>query len=227
MPKGDRVKTTKLTAVLVLCSLMLVSCASLLDKLGFDTYDYMSEPILSTHPADGETADMLEDFLSILVTDSTNLPTFTKTGDAIREYRDAVLSYMLKTGYAKYSGNTALIAKAEKAYPEYSITQIIPESDFEATMYRTFGGDVKISHRDGKRFMYLSKVGAYISPVIPEDHGFEIAVTKLEETEKTYRVRFRVLADNGEDSEIYFALVIKREDGTLYIKRLVLSSDMS
>ena len=55
-------KTTKLTAVLVLCSLMLVSCASLLDKLGFDTYDYMSAPILSTHPADGETADMLEDW---------------------------------------------------------------------------------------------------------------------------------------------------------------------
>ncbi|MBR5680219.1 MAG: hypothetical protein IKX19_06150 [Clostridia bacterium] len=208
---------------------LLASCA-LLDRLGFDTYDYMSEPVLRSAPADGEEAAALEDLLGMLITDSEQLPTFERMGDAIREYRDAVLTWMLKSNYMKYSGNTALIQKAEQAYPEYHITQIIPEGEFEATMYRCFGGDVKITHKNGDRFYYLPKVNAYISPVMPEDSGLRAHIVSLDETNRTWRIRFQVLPEGGKadrDTVTYFALVIKREDGTHYIKRLQTADEVN
>ncbi len=209
----------------VLLLLVLTSCTladKIADKLGFDTYDYMAETVTATHETDGEIADTVEDILEILVTDSTHLATFDNMGDAIKAYNDAVLTHMLETGYSKYSGNVDLINRAIAAYPEYSITQIIPQAEYEATMYQYFGGDVKITHRDGERFKYLSKVSAYISPVAPTESGLHPEVTYLAETEKTYRVKFIVTADEGGvDSPEYFALIIKRDDGTHYIKKLL------
>lgn len=211
--------------ITVLLLLSLTSCTiadRIADKLGFDTYDYMGETVNTTHDTDGEIAKNIEDILEILVTDSTQLATFDNMGDAIKAYSDAVLTHMLETGYAKYSGNVDLINKAIAAYPEYSITQIIPQSEYEATMYRYFGGDVKITHRDGERFKYLSKVSAYISPVTPTESGLHPDVTYIAETDKTYRVKFIVAAEDGEvDSPEYFALIIKRDDGTHYIKKLL------
>lgn len=224
---GGRMKKRLLLLLPALC-VLLTSCA-LLDRLGFDTYDYMSEPVLRSVPEDGEEAAQLADLLGILITDSEQLPTFEHMGDAIREYRDAVLTSMLKASYMKYSGNTALIRKAEQAYPEYHITQIIPEGEFEATMYRCFGGDVKITHKSGERFYYLPKVNAYISPVMPEDSGLRIHIITVDETARTWRVRFRVLPEGGKatrDTVTYFALVIKREDGTLYIKKLLTAENV-
>jgi len=205
--------------------LLVLSSCRLLDQLGFDTYDYMGEEVRRTLPADGPEAGRLEDLLAMLVTDSDDLPTFTRMGDAIREYRDTVLTYMLSTGYLKYSGNTDLIAEAERAYPEFHITQVIPEAEFESVMYEIFGGDVKITHRDGERFQYLSRVGAYVTTLMPEASQYRPRIVELKETEKTYRVRFRVVPANDTESDgtmsrEYFALVIKREDGTRYIKRL-------
>lgn len=212
------------TLPIFFCLLMLTSCG-LVDKLGFDTYDYMSEEITQIHEPDSDKAAELEDLLDILITDSPQLTTFESMGDAIKAYRDAVLSYMLETGYSKYSGNTELINKAAKDYPGYNITQIIPESEFETTMYRCFGGSVKITHADGVKFKYLSGVGAYISSIAPEDSGYMPEISYLAETEKTYRIRFCVVSEEIKSDE-YFALVIKREDGTLYIKKLLNSSDV-
>ena len=219
--------------ITVLLLLSLTSCtlsATIADKLGFDTYDYMGESITAVHPVDGELAADVEEILEILVTNSPYLQTFDNMGDAIKLYNDAVLSYMLEKGYSKYSGNVDLINKATAAYPEYSITQIIPQSEYEATMYQYFGGDVKITHRDGQMFKYLSKVGAYISPVTPMSSGLEPDVTYLSETAKTYRVKFKVVSENekaGEESPEYFALIIKRDDGTYYIKKLLDGSQVS
>ena len=217
--------------ITILLLLILTSCTlgdRIADKLGFDTYDYMSETVHTVHRTDGDLAANIEDILEILVTDSTVLPTFDNMGDAIKAYNDAVLTHMLETGYSKYSGNVDLINKAIAAYPEYSITQIIPQSEYEATMYRYFGGDVKITHRDGERFMYLSKVSAYISPVAPTNSGLHPDVTYLAETDKTYRVKFRIVTedDTNMDSTEYFALIIKSDDGTHYIKKLLQGSDV-
>ena len=204
---------------------MLTSCR-LIDQLGFDTYDYMSESVTSTHGTVGELCDTLEDLLGILITDSPTLETFSDMGGAIRCYRDEVLTYMLETGYSKYSGNTALIEAAERAYPQYHVTQIIPEGEFEATMYRVFGGSVKLTHKSSERFEYLDKVGAYISPVMFDESALSADITYIGETDKTYRVRFFVSADGERVSDEYFALIIKRDDGTLYIKKLLASADV-
>lgn len=230
-PEGGRVKNRIRLFPLLLLALVLTSC-SLLDQLGFDTYDYMGEEILRSLPADGPEAVKIEDLLTMLITNTDDLPTFTRMGDAIREYRDTVLTYMLSTGYLKYSGNTALIAEAEEAYPEFHITQVIPESEFESVMYEIFGGDVKITHRDGERFQYLSRVGAYVTTLMPEASLYKPKITDLKETEKTYRVRFRVISaeedgSGGTMSGEYFALVIKREDGTHYIKRLQSAEELN
>ncbi len=210
----------------VLCAALCLTSCSLVDKLGFDTYDYMSEKVRAVHEVDSDLALQLEEFLDILITDSMTLETFDTMNDAIRLYRDAVLTYMLETGYSKYSGNKDLIEKAEEAYPGYHITQIIPKDEFEATMYRCFGGNVMITHQDSARFKYLDKVGAYISPVTLTTDGLKADVKALYETEKTYRVRF-VVEDGVTSSVEYFALIIKREDGTLYIKRLMESTVVS
>ena len=190
-----------------------------LDKLGFDTHDYSGESVTGICETDGETAAMLTDMLDILVSSSTGLQEFTKMKDAISLYRDAVLTHMLETEYARYSGNQTLIEKASKEYPEYQITQIIPAADFEATMYQYFGGSVKISHKDGQVFRYLRKVDAYISPVAPSGSECGIILNTIEETENTYRVYFTITAGENMTKE-YFALIIKREDGTHYFKQI-------
>ncbi|MBQ4592669.1 MAG: hypothetical protein IJP32_09955 [Clostridia bacterium] len=218
-----------LSLILVLGT--LTSCG-LLDRLGFDTYDYMSESVTKTHDASGETAVMLEELLMILVTDSPVLPTFDNMSDAITFYRDAVLEHLLASDYAKYSGNGKLIERAMKQYPEYQITQVLPELEFEATMYRCFGGDVMITHKDGNKFRYLPGVGVYIPMLAISDSGYTADITSLAETEKTYRVRFKVKSvpdENGNvtESEEYFALVIKREDETLYIKKLLHGNEVN
>ena len=209
----------------VLLSLLMLSSCTILDKLGFDTYDYMSETVTQTHEAEGETALMLSDVLNILVTDSPELVKFEHMGDAIKAYREAVLDYMLETGYSKYSGNTALMSEAAEKYPEYSITQLIPEREFEATMYRYFGGDVMITHSDGSRFKYLEKVSAYVSAVPMSDSGYRAVITAVSETDKTYRVWFFVSSETIR-SDDYFALIIKRDDVTLYIKKLLKAADV-
>ncbi len=206
--------------IVTLSALFLASC-DVMDKLGFDTYDYMSETVTLVHGGDSEEAEIVRSLLSILITDSVVLPEFLDMGEAIEKYRDAVLTEMLQKGYSKYSGNVELMKKAAEAYPEYQITQMIPDDDFEATMYESFGGDVKITHRDGVFFRYLKKIGAYVCSVLPKDSGISTEILSVEESERTYRVRFRCVSEE-EVGDVYFALIIKRADGTHYIKKLFL-----
>jgi len=215
-------RTGKRFLTVGICLYMLGSFCScdaltgLADKLGFDTYDYLSETVHTIHETDSTLAAELTDMIRIL---TPALVEFDSMGEAIPAYRDQVLTHMLETEYARYSGNITLIEETARAYPEYQVTQIIPASDFEATMYRYFGGTVKISHKDGNLFRYLKKVEAYISPTAPAPDTSEIRILSLSETDKTYQVYFNVT--QGETvSDTYFVLIIKREDGTLYFKQL-------
>ena len=79
---------------------------------------------------------------------------------------------------------------------------------------------------DVSMFRYLADAAVYIPMLAVADSGYTADVTSLAETEKTYRVRFRVKSEPDDtgtvtESDEYFALVIKREDGTLYIKKLL------
>ncbi len=214
---GKRVLTALVCLTLAGSCTGCSTITEMVDKLGFDTYDYMSEVVHTTYETDSETAVLLADMIRIL---TPTLVPFDNMNDAISAYRDTVLTYMLESEYARYSGNMALLAKAAEAYPEYQISEIIPAADFEATMYRYFGGSVKISHKDGSRFRYLSKVQAYISlSAITATDDSQVHITSLGETDKTWRVTFTV-SQGQTESEPYFVLIIKRDDGTLYFKQL-------
>ncbi|MBQ4605665.1 MAG: hypothetical protein IJB15_03105 [Clostridia bacterium] len=212
-----------------LCTALLCSCSGcgtltgIVDKLGFDTYDYMSETVHTVHETDGEIAAKLSSMIRIL---TPTLAQFDSMREAIPLYRDAMLTFMLENEYGRYSGNMDLIEEASRAYPEYQITQIIPAAEFEATMYRYFGGTVKISHKDGSLFRYLKKVEAYISPSSPAPNTSEVQITSIGETDKTWQVTFTV-SHGGITSEPYFVLIIKRDDGTLYFKQLKKLSEMT
>ena len=57
----------------------------------------------------------------------------------------------------------------------------------------------------------------------PEFSNLKADIIYLAETERTYRVRFRAVAAEEWDGMVYpeyFALIIKRDDGTYYIKKL-------
>lgn len=213
---GKRVLTTVLCLAMVTSGTGCTTVTELVDKLGFDTYDYMSEEVHTTYDTDSDVAATLTNMIRILV---PTLVPFDNMNEAISAYRDTVLTYMLESEYARYSGNMTLIAKATEAYPEYQISEIIPAADFEATMYRYFGGSVKVSHKDGSRFRYLSKVQAYIALSSPISDDSLVRITSIGETDKTWRVTFTVVQGQVE-SEPYFVLIIKRDDGTLYFKQL-------
>ncbi len=208
-----------------LCFLMLANMfaicgctGKLFDKLGFDTYDYHSEPVIANHAPDSAIGSSLAAMIDILAGE-TGLPEFTGMNRAIEKYRDAILSYMLTTDYARYSGNRTLIEQAEEEYPAYQITQLIPAREFEATMYQYFGGSVKITNKDTSRFRYLQKVDAYIATAAFVPVERDVHITEIEETENTYRVRFTVQWQEDTSVE-YIALIVKREDGTQYFKEL-------
>lgn len=208
-----------------LCFLMLANVFAvcgctwkLFDKLGFDTYDYHSEPVIANHDPDSAIGSSLAAMIDILAGE-TGLPEFTGMNRAIEKYRDAILSYMLTTEYARYSGNRTLIEQAEEAYPAYQITQLIPAREFEATMYQYFGGSVKITNKDTNRFRYLQKVDAYIATAAFVPVERDVHITEIAETEHTYRVRFTVQWQEDTSRE-YTALIVKREDGTQYFKEL-------
>ena len=174
-------------------------------------------------PTDGKDASICGEVLKVLIANSGYLSTFENMGEAIDLYSDSVLTYMLENSYSKYSGNYELLQKASEQYPELGVTVIIPASEYENTMYRYFGGDVKIINRDREKFMYLPKINAYTTMFHPEFSDLKADIIYLAETERTYRVRFRPSAAEEWDGIVYpeyFALIIKRDDGTYYIKKL-------
>ncbi len=222
----------RLVLLLITVSVLLTSCSffdGVAEKLGFDTYDYMGEKVISVLPNDGDEAETARDVLSVIVSNSGVLETFDNMAEGVKLYSDTVLGYMIATEYGKYSGNTDLINKAAKEYPEYGATLLIPQKDYEAMMYRYFGGDVKITNGDTTRFKYMSRINAYSATVLPEQGKYSPKIIHISETERTYRVRFKLvnpeLEEELTDPE-YFALIIKRTDGTYYIKKLLNSDDV-
>lgn len=210
-----------LAIMIVGLALITTACAFFDDAaglFGFDHYDYMGENIIGSVETDSEVAEKIKDMIFCLSVDSIILPEFDDMKTALDACRDSVLNYMLNKNYARYAGNSDLIKDACELYPEYTITQLIPAADFEATAYEYFGGSVKISHGDGEIFKYLSKAACYIPAVAPISDCYDVEIEAIDETESAYRVTFNCSV--GDASARYFASVIKREDNTLYFKSL-------
>ncbi len=223
------VLTLTLAASSALC---LQSCSgidnaysSIMTLLGFDMNDYESETILSSVSEEDEVYSQIETIISMLIYDSVYIEPFENPRAAASGNGDAILNYMLLTSYASYSGNSELLAAAEEEYSQYSITILIPASDFESRVYSSFGGDSSVKHTGTVHFIYLSKVEAYTTTGQAVSPPVTITVTSAVETQNTYRVEFTLTeadaADDGGDlAASYKSLYMKREDGTIYMKYL-------
>ncbi len=210
--------------LLVLCSVLLVSCMAGPNALwirglfGLDVNDYFSEAPLRQLQSDGTTAALLSNMVSIIVSDSIRLTPFSGTGEAVRIYRDAILNDMLRDDYSRYTGNREALDNVSRAYPYLSTSTLIAKDDFENVVFRYFGG-TSVSHKNGDAFSYLSRAGYYTSPMQARECVAEVDILELYETEHTYRMQF-VLTANGEASEAYTAVFVKRSDGSCYWKAL-------
>ena len=187
--------------------------------LGFDTHDYFGEKVVTVHETDGEIAHILAEMTRTLTVNSPILMPFEGAKEAADACRDAVLTQMLGEDYARYAGNSVQIAKAETAYPGMQISVLIPADDFESVIYAAFGGSEKIVNKNGEMFLYLDRVRAYTTALPPVKNEVETTLLSCEETARTFRIRFvNTLGDIT--SPEYFALLIKREDGSLYFAAL-------
>ncbi len=210
-----------ISAVLaILISLSLCSCGmfnEFLATLGFDTHDYEGETVIETYAKDSEKALEIAEMVKTLSINSPVIPTFDGTQEAVEKCRDSLLNYMLNNHYTKYTGNLTLLDEAIKEYPYLKVATLIPAGDFEDEAYRYFGGKQKVNNVSGEMFTYLDKVDAYTTVTTPIESKVEVECLLLEETEKTFRYRFKCTL--GEDvGDEYFALIIKRADDTCYFK---------
>lgn len=206
------IKKVLAAAVLLAALLSLLSCNSATGG------NYSVEEVTGVVLADSDTFAMLSEMLGMLTFDSAEIPEFDNMKDAIGLFRDSVLNYMSGTSYAKYAGNSALIEKVNEKYPGLNVIEVIPADDFESVMYRYFGGSVKITHAGGRIFRYLDAADAYIPVTAPINGGVDMTLKEVLETENTYRLTFTCSTD--EFAVDYYALVIKRDDGSCYFSAL-------
>ena len=210
-------RAAALLAALGICASL--SACGLYDVLGIDTHDYENEPRIATLETDGEVADEICAMLSMLFQNTPYLSAFDSPAAAAKLYRDGILCAVLAGNYPKYNANNDLIDETRRLYPTLEITTVIPAVDFESTVYRYFGGTASVSNASTPLFTYLDRVDAYISSGIGVDSGAEVTVTELYETVNTYVCSFYATM-NGETSDTYRLLLMKREDGTFYMRKL-------
>ena len=221
--KGGKTMRRTLSLIsVILCALVLSSCSlrdALLSAMGFDTYDYEGEDVLSVVSPESAEARNLCEMVRILSVNNPMLPEFESAGEAVDECRDAILNYLLCTGFSMYMGNTELIEEAEEKYPELRLITVIPAEDFENFVYTYFGGNAKVTNKSSELFTYLDKAEAYTAVTEPIESEISVNVVLCEKTEKTYRLKFR--CSHGEAvSPVYRALIVRRPDGSAYFKSL-------
>lgn len=208
---------------LVIVTALLISCrnSTVCGILGIDSTDYETEAVIASVDSEGNVAGSLVEVISILTENSSELTPFSGSREAVRVYSDAILSYLLRTNYAKYTGNADSIAKASSAYPGLYVTTLISDADFDRMIYRYFGGSYAVSHTSSELFTHLDRgVDAYTTMLQPRISGGEISVVELNETKNTYRLKFNSRNTVRDQSAQYLAVFIKREDGTCYLHSL-------
>lgn len=204
---------------LALCIALSFGGCSVYDMLGIDTHAYGEEASIAELAIDGAIAAELQSIIPMMFQNTPYLTPFTTPAEAAELYRDGILCFVLAKNYAKYNANTELIAETRALYPTYEITTVIPALDFESTVYRYFGGTASVDNRSTKLFTYLDKVDAYVSVGIGVDNSAEIIITELYETENTYVCIFKSTMNNITAGP-YRLLLMKRKDGTFYMKSL-------
>ncbi len=180
---------------------------------------YIAEDVVASVEKGSETWTEIEDMLRMLAVDSANIPEFDGAKEATRLFRDSLLNYMCCSSYRKYAGNSQILDKINEENPGIDATSAVSAAEFEHSMYRVFGGNVKIVHESTELFTYLKGSSVYVPITAPIEGGVDFELVSASETENTYRLEFVTEAD--EYSASYFALLMKREDGTCYFSLLI------
>ena len=223
-PRRRRRSKGRLALLLLFSALFLVSCVAgsnalwIKGFLGIDLTDYRAERVETTHAVDGDLSETLCSTVDLLAVGSTNLQPIKKSGDFIKIYRDEILNHLLKEGYSRYTGDMDAILAAERAYPNMTVSVLIPKEDLEIMAARHFGLQ-SVSHGDGELFTYLDKIGYYTFSMKTWEGSVRVVPESLEETYHTYRLRF-CLERDGALSEAYVAIFVKRDDGSAYLRAL-------
>ncbi|MBQ9428685.1 MAG: hypothetical protein IJU41_03970 [Clostridia bacterium] len=204
----------RLLSILALC-LLLTGCGVFSDPAA----SYKNETPTAQLPTDGKEAKELCRLIRMMVQNTPYLTPFDSPGEAADLYRDGILCAVLTENYAKYNANADLIARAKEAHPLLEVTTVIPALDFESTVYRCFGGSSSVGNLSTPLFTYFSDIDVYVSVGIGVDNSADIFIEDLYETEHTYVCAF-YNEMNGQRSDVYRLLAVKREDGTVYIKSL-------
>lgn len=203
------VRATALLFLLLLLQQVFSGCAR------SSTAAYLAEAPIGTHAADGELAAELCGLTRLFCTRYGDVADYDGSSASV-SLRGEILTYLLYTGYARYAGNTGLIAAAETEYPNYHMTTVIPAFDYENTVYTYFGGTQKITNGSTGVFTYLPKAGVYVPAAQPGEYLYTAVAVSLTETENTYRLEFYNICGT-ERTERYRAVFVKRDDGSKYI----------
>lgn len=220
-----RIRVTIALIAVLLCSVFLVSCMATANViwvrglLGFDVTDYEHEDAVTELPVEDAQCEKLCAMVEILSSSrGIHLDSFSNTSEAVSLYRDAILGYMHRENYSLYTGNRDQMEKAAGAYPQMQLSTLIPDADFENTVFRYFGG-ISVKNESGALYSYLNRANCYTAPIQGKKCDAEINVLSLVETEHTYRMCF-TLADETGSSETYTAVFLKRDDGSCYFRSL-------
>lgn len=196
-----------------LITLSLASCGT------SDWSSYLAEETVARVEEGSDAWKNISDMILALSVDSASLPEFDSEREASELFRDSTLNYMCCKSYRKYAGDSERLGDIKTQGVGGEVIAAVPADEFEALMYRYFGGRVKTVHKSTALFTYLKDEKVYVPVTAPIEGGYDVNVTSVEETENTYRVSFDCSADGYLAS--YFALLIKREDGSCYFSLLM------
>ena len=220
-----RIKITVSLIAVLLCSVFLVSCMASANVtwvralLGYDVTDYSGESsVAELDRTDVRCAELCEMVKILSAEKGIHLDPFSNTADAVALYRDAILGDMLRDNYSLYTGNREELDRVAGIYPQMQVSTLIPVNDFENTVFRYFGG-TRVKNENGTLYSYLNRASCYTAPIQVMPSQAEIEVESLVETQNTYRMRF-TLTDGEEQSGVYTAIFLKREDGSCYFRAL-------
>ena len=206
----------KLTAVF-LALFLLCSCSIIRNEASVE--NFIGESVIADHGKDYPSNESFVKIINLLTDDGAELAPFSDPKTVAALYRDRILSYLVSTGYSKYTGSTAKIGEAEKKYPKMRISVLVPYEDFEYTVYSSFGGGKSVSHTDGTVFTNLSRVGGYTAVGQVKASNAQIEINGVKETENTYIVSFYTVF-RGNYSPLYRGIFVKRDDGSVYLGSL-------
>ena len=208
--------------VLVLSVLLFCSCSAFRNEASVE--NFLGEDVIADHGKEHECVEDVKRILSPITSNGMELYPFSDPRTVAELYRDRILSYLVSTGYSKYTGNSAKITEAEKKYPKMRISVLVPEADLEYAVYSDFGGGKSITHEKGTVFTYLSKVGGYTAVGKVSSSPAEIEIAGIKETQNTFIVSFYTCY-SGVYSPLYRGVFVKREDGSFYLGKLEVIAD--